>query len=156
VKFKINAGVDIETATPAEVAGMLDSSQQSWFAEMARGVKHFRFGFTGAVTTGAVDISSAQQGGPNQGFVWAVQRLSVDSLGTGDTLRVYRAPVQQNTFYGLLTATSPEIHFGSKGMILHGGEELEITGTGLTTTATNLTVSGEAIELPEFMLWKFL
>lgn len=154
--FKMNAGLNFETTTPKEVAGMLGDSQQSWFAEMARGHKHFRLAISGAVTGGVTDIRDATQGGPNTGFVWAIQRLSVDGLAAGDTLKVYRFPAGPNTFIGLLTAASPELHVGSKGIVLHGGEDLEITGTGLTTLQPTLTVNGEALEVPEFMIWKIL
>lgn len=156
-RFKINAGVDIETATPHEISGMLDSQQQSWFAEMARGLKHFRFELAGAVATGAVDMADAGTQ-PRPGFVWAVRRLSVDQLGTGDALRVYRTPSgtpgDPQRFLYQLSATSPSVQPGSAGLILHGGEGLEVRGTGLVTTAAVLVVTGEAIEAPEFMMWK--
>jgi len=155
VKFKINAGVDIETATPGEVAGMLDSQQQSWFAEMARGLKHFEFVLTGAVTAGAVDMVDTQSG-PRPGFVWAVRRLAVDQLGTGDTLRVYRAPAGPTRYVGALTDTRTDYRPGAAGLLLHGGQSLEVVGAGLTTTAAELVVTGEAVEAPEFMLWKIL
>jgi hypothetical protein len=155
VKFKINAGVDIETATPGEVAGMLDSSQQSWFAEMARGLKHFEFALTGDVTGGVVDMADLGAG-PRQGFVWAVRRLSVDQLGVADVLSIYRAPASASRFVDVLTASRPSVKPASTGLVLHGGQSLQVTGTGLTTTAVELIVTGEAVECPEFMIWKLL
>lgn len=155
MKFKINAGVDIETATPGEVAGMLDSQQQSWFAEMARGLKHFEFMLTGSVTDGDVDMADLDVG-PRPGFVWAVRRLSVDQLGTDDVLSVYRQPAGPTRFVDVLTASRPSIKPAATGLVLHGGQSLEVTGTGLTTTALELVVTGEAVECPEFMIWKLL
>lgn len=155
MKFKINAGVDIETTTPAEVAGMLDSSQQSWFAEMARGLKHFEFVLTGAVVGGVVDMADLDAG-PRQGFVWAVRRLSVDRLNTADVLSVYRAPAAPSRFVDVLTASRPSIKPASTGLVLHGGQSLQVTGTGLITEAVELVVTGEAVECPEFMIWKLL
>lgn len=155
MKFKINAGVDIETATPGEVAGMLDSSQQSWFAEMARGLKHFEFVLTGTVTAGAVVIGDLDAG-PRQGFVWAVRRLSVDQLGDGDSLSIYRAPASPSRFVDVLTPSRPSVKPAATGLVLHGGQSLQVTGTGLTTTAAELVVTGEAVECPEFMIWKLL
>lgn len=155
MKFKINAGVDIETATPGEIGTMLDSQQQSWFAEMARGLKHFEFMITGAVDAGTVDMVDLETG-PRQGFVWAVRRLSVDQLADGDVLSVYRQPAGPLRFVDVLTASRPSIKPAATGLVLHGGQSLEVTGTGLTTTATELVVTGEAVEAPEFMIWKLL
>lgn len=155
MKFKVNAGVDIETTTPGEMAGMLDSSQQSWFAEMARGLKHFEFVLTGEVVAGAVTVVDSSAG-PRPGFVWMIRRLSVDQLGAGDVLRIYRAPASPLRFVDVLADSDPSIKPASAGLILHGGQYLEATGTGLTTTARELVITGEAVEAPEFMIWKLL
>jgi hypothetical protein len=155
VKFKVNAGVDIETTAPEEMRGMLDGSQQSWFKEMARGVKHFEFVLSGAVSGGVFDAVDLEAG-PRAGFVWSVRRLSVGQLGTGDVLSVYRNPAGPTRYVGALTATSTTYKPGSGGLILHGGQSLEVTGTGLTTTAASLVITGEAYECPEFMIWKLL
>jgi hypothetical protein len=155
MKFKINAGAQIETATPGEIGGMLDSQQQSWFAEMARGEKHFRYGISGDVTGGALALFDISQG-PHQGFVWSFRRLSVGQLADADTVTISRAPASANTFINTLTGSRPAYHPGKGGLILHGGESLMFTAAGLTTTATNLTITGEFVEVPEFMLWKIL
>lgn len=155
MKFKINAGVDLETTTPGEMKGMLDGSQQAWFQEMAKGVKSFRFAISGTVTDGTFTITSGLSG-PNQGTIWAVQRFSVDQLATGDVIRLYRSPASENTFLGQLTVDAPMYHPGQGGIIIKGGEMLDVTGDSLTTTAGSLTITGEAWELPEFMVWKLL
>ncbi len=159
MKFKIGAGLDFETTTPHEMRGMLSEGQQSWFAEMARGLKHFELSISGAVSGGALSIDGSQQvdGGPREGFAWAVQRLSCDLLASADVLKVYRgaASTTGERYIGPITSTGP-LRLGSKSLILKGGQFMSVTGAGLATTAATLVITGEAIEVPEFMLWKIL
>jgi hypothetical protein len=71
---------------------------------------------------------------------------------------VYRYPAANTgglNFFGNITATGAYLHLGSKGMVLHGGEYLEILGSSLTATG-GLLINGEAIEVPAFMFWKIL
>lgn len=164
MKFKINAGTVIDAATPDEVKDAVHGAQQSWFQEMARGLKHMRFETQAAVATGetlTID-NPAQPCGPEQGFAWAVQRVSVEGLTGSDTLQVFRSPlpgapgVPTGRLYGVISPTQ-NLHVGSRGIVLHGGERLAVSGTGLSTTVgTIVVVSGEVVEVPEFMIWKLL
>jgi hypothetical protein len=164
-KFKINAGVDIETATPAEVKGLVDASQQAWFHEMARGMKQLYPAAAAAVSSGALDLVGANAQGdplwPDQGMCWRVNRLTVSGLGTGDSLSLWRipeggvaaspGPQPGARLVDLLTTARPAIYPG-KGLILQPGQALELTGASLT--ATQVTVNLDVTEVPAFMVWK--
>lgn len=159
MKFKIQAGAEVETATPHEIGKMLDGNQQSWFAEMARGVKFFRFTITGTVASGALVLDDNQRPGPEQGFIWAVQRFACDGFTADDTgiINLYRDPATSNQFLGQLTAGAPMYHPGQLGVIVKGGEFLTATGATLEATdGTPIIITGEALEVPEFMAWKLL
>jgi hypothetical protein len=77
-------------------------------------------------------------GGPNTGYFWAVQRITVGPFGAGtDLITVYRGAsvndVQpQNALNSFFTAQAGAFvpwHVGGKGLILRGDESLIFAGT---------------------------
>lgn len=152
-KAQLKAGSHIETLSQAELEAVLGKTTQTWFQEQARGYTTARFGNSGTVATGAVQIPTNDTSdvfGPDKGFAWRVGRISADGLSTNDVLKVYR---NGTTYVGSITATS-NLSPG-KGLILRGGEFLVITGTSLTATG-DITVNGEAVSAAELDIFKIL
>ena len=161
MKYRIGHGVEFESLTRGELDDALGAMDvgASWFQEFARGVKPIRLLGVGTVTAGAVTVGAgAGPGfdGPEQGCTWAIRRRSVAARGTGDTLKIYRNGQDVSNFIGTITAANPRVGFGSTEFLLLPTDQIVITGTGLTTTATQLVVTGEGIEVPSFMVSKLL
>jgi hypothetical protein len=158
VKTKIAAGAEIETLTPQELQTRLDLYIRDWYQEKARGVLTMRFDSTATVAGAALTIPATAQPaiGPKDGFAWTVQSMRVQGLSSGDTLTIFRNSSQvPGNFVGQLTAAAPAVSFGSKGLILHGGEKLVVIGASLMAGG-DITVNGEGIEVPDPDLYKLL
>lgn len=155
-KIKLEIGAELDVLNSGELAKGLGESQASWFRELARGLKVIRFPQPlRAVPSGGVisiggDAADANQLGPREGFVWMVQRISVFGDQTTDTVQLFRG----SEFITRIPLTTGSFSPGSHALLLHPGELLKVTGTGLTSAS--ITVAGEAIEAPGPMLWKLL
>jgi hypothetical protein len=149
MKWPLKAGAVADTLTQDEHKANLDQQTVSWFQERARGVSTARFDATGAPAGGSVTLPGPGEAiGPDRGFAWTVQRITADGLAAGDVLTVWRGSFR----LGQVTMAT-NLSFGSKGCILRGGERLTITGTGLTAPG-DVSVNGEALEVPEADLYK--
>lgn len=155
MKTRLGANVELDVLNQHELRAHLDAQTTSWFQERARGETTERFDATGTVVTGAVTIPAVgdkQKLGPQKGFLWKVERITADGLGSGDVLFVYRNSVQPRNKIGYITAAS-SFPIGGKPPILRGDEKLVITGASLTATG-DITINGEAAEVAEADFWK--
>ena len=131
------------------------------------GIKYFRMPTlyatpaSGTVVLGdswAGQTYTGQVTGPNQGFVWSIRRLAANGLGTGtspDILNVYRngtgvAPVWQ------LNGNNWGYSFGPTEMLLLPGEKLIAASLGSLVSTTQITLTGDAIEVPQAMIGKLV
>lgn len=156
MKSTIKNNGEIETLTQKELDDSLTRTATALMQEQARGFSTVRFADDGTITSANLLIPPAGGTpiGPEQGFAWAVQRVSADGLAAADVLKVYRNAVGANGFLGVITAAS-SLHCGSKGLILRSGEQLLVTGATLTATG-DIVVTGEAIEVGELDIYKIL
>jgi hypothetical protein len=162
-KYELRVGGHIDVLNKAELDASL-SEQTKMMLAIAEGVKHFYFTASGLIAGGSVSIPGPQAGnvgqlqqpalGPEDGFVWTIQRVTIDGLTTGtDKVIFYRNYVAPyNRLYSVTGAT--EFYTpGSHASVLRGGDQLIASGTGLASTGT-LTLSGEAFEAPAQMIAK--
>lgn len=157
MKQKIQPGASFDFATPGEVKEHIDSLVANLFQERARGIAIWREDHEADVTTGAVTIppvGSTTTMGANPGFAVLVQSARAAGLNSGDSLTIYRGAVVDKNVVGYLSSAEPVIGFGSKGLILKGGETLTVTGSALTASA--VTVNFEGLEVPEPDLYKMV
>lgn len=157
MKNTIKNNGEIELLSQQELDDSLGKVVTNLQQEQARGLGTARFVGIGTVAGGALAIPGTTGDspmGPEQGFAWAVQRISCDGLTAGDTLKVYRNTVMAAAFLGVLTSTA-SIRPGGKGIILRADEQLVVVGTALTTTG-DVVVNGEALETSELDLYKLL
>lgn len=153
---QLKAGSRVETLNQAELEDALSKSTTAYFQEQARGFTTARFGDVETPATGAVTVpkTDATVFGPDQGFAWAVQRVTAFGLATNDVLTVYRNDASALNVIGYITATSP-LKPGSKGCILRGGEKLVVVGASLGATG-DVAVNGEALQCSELDIYKIL
>ena len=95
---------------------------------------------------------------PNEGFVWSIRRLSCNGLGTGttpDILNIYRngtgvAPCWQ------LNGNNWGYSFGPTELLLMPGEKLIAASLGSLVATVQVTLTGDAIEVPFAMIGKLV
>jgi len=115
------------------------------------------------ITGTSVPLSQAGWG-PNTGYAWAVQRITVAGLGaTTDLLTAYRGNAvlpngqpPQNALYSFTIAAAGAVatwHPGRTGLILQAEESMIFTGT---FTGTQLAISLDVIQLHGSKLPYFL
>jgi hypothetical protein len=157
MKQKIAPGATFDFATPGEVKGHIDQLVANLKQEEARGIALWRDDAEADVSSGSITIpatGAATKIGANPGFAVLVQSARAAGLATGDVVNVYRNVAVNKNFVGQLTAASPVEGFGSKGLILKGGETIIFTGASLT--ATTVTINLEGIEVPETDIYKLV
>lgn len=164
-EFKLGAYMDLLDKNELERA--LEKQTEALIVD-ARGVKHFYFSAQGLIASGAVAIpgpnSSVTEAqlqqpnlGPEDGYVWAIQRVTIDGLTVNtDVITFYRNIASPNNhLYSVSMPPLESRHPGGHGSILRGGDQLIAVGSGLTSTGT-LTLTGEAIEVPAEMIAKLV
>ena len=107
----------------------------------------------GTVSDGAISLGADQPDqtpcGPRVGWYWAVSRISVDGLASGDAVKVYK----DTKFVGWISYQPGFATFGIRECVLKSGDYLRIVGTDLTATG-QIEVFGEAITAPGPLMWK--
>jgi hypothetical protein len=154
----IAPGNVIESLDDADVAGHLDRAVRQIIQEQARGVGTCRFFDSGTVAGAAVQIPAVGRDvfGPRDGFAWLVTVVRAQGLAAGDVLSLWRnSTADPKNFLDQVTAAAPVTKFSGKSLILHGGERLIFTGTGLAAVG-DIVVNGEGQEVGEPDLYKLL
>ena len=159
--------MDVKPLTRDELAGVLREDREAMARAQVEGVKYFRLPTLYATpASGTVVLGQSWSGqsytgqiiGPNQGYVWSIRRLAANGLGTGtapDILNVYRngtgvAPVWQ------LNGNNWGYSFGPTELLLLPGENLVAVSLGSLVTTAQVTLTGDAIEVPQAMLGKLV
>ena len=131
------------------------------------GIKYFRLPTLYATpSSGTVVLGQSWAGqsytgqiiSPNEGFVWSIRRLSCNGLGTGtspDILNIYRngtgvAPCWQ------LNGNNWGYSFGPTELLLLPSEQLIAASLGSMTSTAQITLTGDAIEVPMQMIGKLV
>lgn len=164
MRTALELGAQLDMVSPEELEAAFAQHAQTYFQQLARGVKYLRFGpFPVTIAAGAFsfDGSGADQNlaaGPREGFVWTIRRLLVSGLGTGgtpDVINFYRNKASGIPFWQL-NGNSFGQTFGKCEMLLLGGETLCFANSGSITATGQVTVSGDAIEVAAEEIWKLV
>ena len=159
--------MDVKPLTRDELAEVLREDRQAVEAARLEGIKYLRLPTLYATpASGTVVLGQSWSGqsytgqiiGPNEGYVWSIRRLSANGLGTGtspDILNVYRngtgvAPVWQ------LNGNNWGYSFGPAELLLMPGEKLVAQSLGSLVSTVQVTLTGDAIEVPFAMLGKLV
>ena len=159
--------MDVKPLTRDELAEVLREDRQAVEAARLEGIKYFRLPTLYATpASGTVVLGQSWSGqsytgqiiGPNEGYVWSIRRLAANGLGTGtspDILNVYRngtgvAPVWQ------LNGNNWGYSFGPADLLLMPGEKLIAASLGSLVATVQVTLTGDAIEVPVAMIGKLV
>lgn len=160
---EVDAGLEIQAGLTLALGRMNTSLEraEAYSQRMAAAVMYLPIlAQTQAVSGGAVLFASKEHDlGPPDGYVWAVQRVTVAGLAGSDICSVYKGPplaqsIDPTRLANLVTAGAPTWNPGRTGMILYPGDSILISGSALT--ATNVAVSGEVIQLEKWIVPQFL
>ena len=159
--------MDVKPLTRDELAEVLREDREAVEAARLEGIKYFRLPTLYATpSSGTVVLGQSWSGqsytgqiiGPNEGYVWSIRRLAANGLGTGtspDILNVYRngtgvAPVWQ------LNGNNWGYSFGPAELLLLPGEKLIAASLGSLVATVQVTLTGDAIEVPAAMIGKLV
>jgi hypothetical protein len=157
--YEFKNGAKFESLNRDELHGALSANTASWFKEMSRGLKHMIMPPMIATPANSAVVFppvGGEEVGPNPGFVWAIQRLSVSGLASGDVVGIYRNNGTSFNFVAQLTQANPFVYFGDKGFILRDSDNLYLANIGTLSATAALTVTGEFIECAEIDIWKII
>ena len=149
MKFKLQAGMDLDLLTKAEVLETL----QGWHAELVRGV-HFR-----AISESAPAVAGAYTAElrPRAGFVWSITSLAIAGNAIAlpaDTFSVYRDEVSPSKL--VASGIVRDRQWDPGVLVIDGPNSLVVTGPATGVAGTDVFVTGAAIELPAQLAWQLL
>jgi hypothetical protein len=161
----VTTGLDVEaSASLALQVGRLTTALETSLAAQQR-AQHSVMSLpikphSQTVVGGAITIVSHERDlGPRDGYAWAIQRLTVGGLASGDLVSLYKGPgisqiIDPTMLVQVLTNTTPTWVPGRTGLMLFPGDTILVNGTGLQATA--VTLSGEVIQLEQWVVPDFL
>jgi hypothetical protein len=155
-KVALQLGAELDLLSKDELDQSLAAQADAWAHQAAYGVRQQDLPrMYGTPSSGSLALGYDQPGGtycgPRSGWSWAVHRISVAGLASGDQVQVYN----QAKFVGWVAYQPGFITFGKGGLTLKDGDYLRVIGTGLSATG-QVEVFGEAVSAPSEMIWKIL
>ena len=169
-KVKLDIGATIDTLSKDELDDSLATYRQQGDAyEQAavRGIKYFRLPRLYATpASGTVLLGEAWAGqsytdqyiGPNEGYVWSIRRIAVNGLATGqspDLLNLSRNGIRTDPVWQL-NGNNWSYTFGKAEMVLLAGERLIGYSSGSLISTNQITITGDAVEVPSQMIGKLV
>jgi hypothetical protein len=155
MRFTVNAGVEIETVTPAE----LQEALTGWRAEVRRGVKTRHFSATTTATAGETFVIDGTNGddelGPRKDFVWKLLSVAIGGNGFTQGTDAVSIFIGDATASRLVASGITRQHSFAPNYLM-GGEVLGFTGAATADALGFVTVSGYAIEAPAELLSELL
>jgi hypothetical protein len=148
-KSKLTAGAELDLLTAGEVRDVL----KSWSTELTRGARMRRWSMQGNADGAGNLIIGDQRDGPEEGMVWAINRLSVAPgpvLGANG-LQVY-VNSEQSPSAIIIAKLVTDLFPADHGDVLVAGDVLRIGGAGITANA-QVTVTLGIKEVPALMAW---
>jgi hypothetical protein len=149
MKFKIQAGAELDLLTKDELSDLLDNHTSDFDRMLSRGLKYGKFsstlseninsGASGIYTTGVFEIV-----GPEQGFVWSVKNITFSNLGaTGCDLLINGSNPGDVIHTGLVN--SGTVYPGQNGLIIPSGQNLML---GAKNALVNPAITLYYLEVP--------
>ena len=136
MKFKINAGAEIEVPSRKEIQEIVDRSNQSAWEQWTTGLVYRSFIAPGFTLNNGVFVPFA---GPEPGLTWSVKRISVP-IATGVTLELHMNDGNDSTFIDNIVRGANR--FGSESLVVKPGNQLGFyipAGGPVNVTAVNMS-----------------
>lgn len=160
MRVKLEAGAEFDFVTQDELRKTLAEYATAWRVEHAKGPRPRRFSAMGTVAGGLVRIGGDERAGdggplgPDAGFAWSVQRLTVRGLNpAAESLSIYYGT--DNPLSLVMDGFSTIVAFAANDLILQGPESLFFGGTALVS-AGPIIVTGTAMEVPIGLMYKLV
>lgn len=158
MRQQITAGGYFDFLTNEEFQEMMGHHFDDFIREVVRGIKYIRMPLlTGTASGGVLTIGQGNTiTAPEQGYAWSFKRLAVSGLTTGtspDIVNLYRGDNLINPVWQF-NGNNFAYTFGKLDMVLLAGENFVLNGT--ITSTSQITLTGDAIEVPQEMLGKLV
>jgi hypothetical protein len=153
-------GVTLELSVSLRSLAAELGAERDWRDRIAKGIAPLDVPAIGAFTSAQLPYLQATWG-PNDGFAWAVQRITVGQLLSTDSMLLYRgasvadASGNQNLLQGFQGSAGPVQVWnpGRTGCMLGKLQNIIITGT---LTGGPYTLNADVIQLETWLLPYFL
>jgi hypothetical protein len=170
MKTTLRPGETIDIPSPGEIRAEIEAGVAAMAKisaaerERARAVKWLRFPrLRGNPASSAISLGGTGQSvGPEQGYLWSVRRLVITGLTASPS-----APDIVNFYYTDNTGVTGPVwwqlngnSFGTEfdmgGMMMRGGETLNVASVGTIAATGPIIVDWDGWEAPEDMAWKLI
>lgn len=162
MKQKFNAGADLDVVSGSELRQAM-SGLQDWMVSVAKGLRPVDIegsavaDGTGLIQVGGALTLSGGRLGPEAGFWWAVTRLAVRIDNVPAAFSLYLNHPGSNAVIRDVDATAGGyLPFGAHELLVGNSDTLYLRGSGSTPGTSRMTVTGQAIEIPQQLLWRWL
>lgn len=161
MKVKLQAGAELDLFNREEMAAELDRIFAAWKAEIPRGVKWRPFSASTVAAGGVWAIggpgNDKDQLGPNPGFVWAVTRLAVSGNGVVQGTDIWNVFMDDIAPSKLVSSGHTRFVTYDVGVfVLNPNGQILAQGAATGLGGTDVTLSGQAVELPKELSWQLL
>lgn len=130
MKFKIQAGGEIDLITKDEMSDLLDQHTLDFDRMLSEGLKYGKLssGLFSAINSESTPLYTGgvyQLGGPEPGYIWSIKNISYSNLGaTGCDLLLNGNNPSDLVVQGLVNSGTQ--YPGSNGVMVHGGQNLMV------------------------------
>jgi hypothetical protein len=158
-RVKLEAGAEFDFLNQGELDQSLKKANEEAVAHL-RAVKWMRLPETLIGTASGNSISLSEQTGhtlgPRVGYDWCLRRLVVTGLTAGatpDTINLYRGTPSGQIIWQF-NGNNFGYTFGKCELTMLGGETIALASTGTFSSAAQIILSGELLEVPAELMGK--
>lgn len=156
MKFKIQAGAEIDIPSRKEISDDMNAAFTSWIAEVAQGDRYRRVTMYGTAAAGTGAITLGDTAGQEivcpPGFVWAVKCLAVPE-GYDVTTGTLALSIGSTDASAVVHPDLPLfLSLDANQLVMHGGDKLIVSGTA--TASARVWVTASVRELPASLAWR--
>lgn len=171
MKVQLSAGATVDLLNKDELGHELKPLHEAaaWAREVARGVKHIDMPIlTGPVVTAGFVLGGRENAagppicGPNPGFYWRIERVTITGFIAAETAVCTLYKTSQTGRRAVcnipLTSGTGVYHPGGSALILRPDDNLILAVGGTIASPANTTIflNGEADEAPGPLVYKLI
>lgn len=159
MKFKVQAGAELEIPSQREIQDAVSTVMTSWISENMRGGRYRRLTAMGTITGGSLSIGGpdeTHQLGPASGYVWDVRRLFINGYQLTapiDVVWVYVNDASSGSVIASTTQSESGLFRFDRQVVLYSGDNLMLAGLSLAA-AGPVYVTGTVLEYPASQAWR--
>lgn len=154
MKFKIQAGGEIDILSKDELKDALDKNTREFNALLSEGVEYSRLSaiinqIPSQGTPGIYAGGIYELGGPEPGFIWSVKNISFMGLNSVNPSHLFLDGYSNgNLVYAGLVDKGTQI-VGSNGFIVKGGQKVILAATATLTISATVVLAYQQVPIKD-------